>query len=111
MGVEEERGKVITGGVRHVGGIVLVMARSDVRERRGGERRGLHSRHYLVWVVNDERKVGERTETLEAAFIGVVGVDWTVVHLFFHEGKTVDLSGDRRDCLKSCSKALADVAS
>ena len=62
-------------------------------------------------MVNDEREVGERTETFEAAFIGIVREDWTVVHLFFHEGKAADLGGDGGDSLKGCSKTLADVAS
>ena len=62
-------------------------------------------------MVNHEREVGEGTETFEAAFIGAVRGDWFVIHLFFHEGKAVDLSGDGGDCLKGCSKALADVAS
>ena len=86
------------------------MARGDVRARGGGERGGLCARHYLVRVVNNEGEVGERTETLEAAFIGVVGVDRTVVHLFFHEGKAADLSGDGGDSLKGCLKAFTDVA-
>ena len=59
-------------GALTVGGIILVIARSDVRTRRGGERRGLRSRHYLVWVVDDEREVGEGAEAFEAPFIGVV---------------------------------------
>ena len=87
------------------------MARGDIRARGGGKRRGLCAGHYFVWVVNDEGKVGERTETFEAAFIGVVREDWTVVHLFFHKGKAVDLGGDRGDSLKGCSKTFADVAS
>ena len=87
------------------------MARGDIRVRGGGERRGLRSRHYLIWVVDDEREVGERAEAFEAAFIGVVREDQTVIHLLFHEGKAADLSGDRGDCLKGCSKALADIAS
>ena len=57
------------GSIREV---VLVMARGDVRSRGGGERRGLCSRHYFVWVVNDEREVGEGAEAFEASFIGVV---------------------------------------
>jgi hypothetical protein len=93
-----------------VGGFVLVMSRSDIGARGGGERGRLCARHYLVWVVNDEGEVGERTETLEAAFIGVVGVDWTVVHLLFHEGKAADLGGDGGDGFKGCLKALADVS-
>ena len=96
------------GSVR---GVILVMARGDVGVGGGGERRGLHSRHYLVWVVNYEREVGEGAEAFEAAFIGVVGEDGTVIHLFFHEGEAADLSSDRGDCLKGCSKAFADIAS
>ena len=94
-----------------IGGFVLVMARGDIGARGGGERGRLCTRHYFVWVVNNEREVGERAETFEAAFIGVVREDRTIIHLFFHEGEASDLSGDRGDCLKSCSKALADVAS
>ena len=92
-----------------IGGVVLVMARGNVRVRGGGERRGLRSRHYFVWVVDDEREVGEGAEAFEAAFIGVVRRDRTIVHLFFHEGEALDLSSDRGDCLKGCSKAFADV--
>ena len=92
-------------------GVVLVMARGDVRARGEGERRGLCSGHYFVWVVDNEREVGEGAEAFKAAFIGIVSEDWTIVHLFFHEGEAADLSGDRRDCLKGCSKAFADVAS
>ena len=58
--------------MRGVGGVVLVMARSDIRARRGGERGGMHFRQYLVWVIDHEGEVGERAETFEAAFIGVV---------------------------------------
>ena len=87
------------------------MARDNVRARRRGERRGLHSRHYLVWVVDYEREVGEGAEAFKAAFIGVISEDRSIVHLFFHEGKTMDLSSDGRDCFQSCSKAFADVAS
>ena len=87
------------------------MARGDIGARGGGKRGGLCAGHYFVWVVNKEGEVGERTETFEAAFIGVVREDRTVVHLFFHEGKALDLSGDRGDCLKGCSKTLTDVAS
>jgi hypothetical protein len=86
------------------------MTRGDIGARGGGERGRLRARHYLVGVVNNEREVGERTETLEAAFIGVVGVDRTVVHLFFHEGKAADLGGDGGDSLKGCLKAFTDVA-
>ena len=93
-----------------VGRFVLVMTRSDIGAGGGGERGRLCARHYLVWMVDDEREVGERTEALEAAFIGVVRVDRAVVHLFFHEGKTADLSGDGGDSLKGCSKAFTDVA-
>ena len=75
------------------------MARGDIRTGGGRERRGGRSRPYLVWVVNHEREVGEGAETFEAAFIGVVGEDRTVVHLFFHEGKAVDLGGDGGDCV------------
>ena len=87
------------------------MARSDVRAEGGGERRGTRFRQYLVWVIDHERKVGERTETFDAAFIGVVREDWSVIHFFFHEGKAANLSGDGGNCLKGCSKALANVAS
>ena len=87
------------------------MARGNVRARGRGERRGLCFRHYLVWVVDDEREVGKGAEALEAAFIGVVREDRSIIHLLFHEGKTADLSGDRRDCLQSRSKAFADIAS
>ena len=87
------------------------MARSDIGPRRGGKRGGLCARHYLVWVVDKEGEVGERTETFEAAFIGVVREDRTIVHLFFHEGKAADLGGDGGDCLKGCSKTPADIAS
>ena len=99
------------GGARGIGGVVLVMTRGDIRAGGGGERRGLHSRHYLIWVVNDEREVGEGAEAFKAAFIGVVREDRTVIHLLFHEGKAVYLSSDGGDYLKGCSKALADVAS
>ena len=61
-----------------VGGVVLIMARSDIRARGGGERRGMHSRQYLVWVVNHERKIGEGAEAFIVAFIGVVREDWSV---------------------------------
>ena len=62
-------------------------------------------------MVNHEREVGEGTEAFKAAFIGVVREDWFVIHLLFHEGKAVDLSGDGGDCFKGCSKALTDIAS
>ena len=62
-------------------------------------------------MIDHEREVGEGTEAFEAAFIGVVRGDWPIVHLFFHEGKAADFSGDRGNCLKGCSKALTDVAS
>ena len=75
------------------------MVRGDVRVRGRGERGGLHSRHYLVWVVDYKREVREGAEAFKAAFIGVIGEDRSVIHLFFHEGKAVDLSSDRRDCL------------
>ena len=97
--------------MRGVGRVVLVMARGNVRVREGGEERGACPRQYLVWVVNHEREVGEGTEAFIAAFIGVVREDWSIIHLLFHKGKAVDLSGDRGDCLEGCSKALADVAS
>ena len=58
--------------MRRIGRIVLIMARGNVRARRRGERRGLRSRHYLVWVVNYEREVREGAEAFEAAFIGVI---------------------------------------
>ena len=87
------------------------MARGDIGTGGGGERGGLCAGHYFVWVVDDEREVGEGAETFEAAFIGAVGEDGAVIHLFFHEGKATDLSSDGGDCLKGCSKALADVAS
>ena len=62
-------------------------------------------------MVDYEREVREGAETFEAAFIGVIGEDRSVIHLFFHKGKAADLSSDRRDCLESCSKAFADIAS
>ena len=62
-------------------------------------------------MVNHEREVGEGAEAFEAAFIGIISKDWSIVHLFFHEGKAVDLSGDGGDCFKGCSKTLADIAS
>ena len=83
-----------------IGGVILVMVRSDVRARGGGERRGACPRQYFVWVVNHEREVGEGTEAFVVAFIGVVREDQSVVHLFFHVGKATNLSGDRGDCLK-----------
>ena len=86
------------------------MARGNIGAGAGGERGGGCSRLYLVWVVNHEGEVGEGAETFEAAFLGVVCEDRTVVHLFFHEGKAADLSGDGGDSLKGCSKTLADVA-
>jgi hypothetical protein len=97
--------------VGSVGEVVLVMARGDIGARGGGERGGLCAGHYFVWVVDNEREVGERAEAFEAAFIGIVREDRTVIHLFFHEGEASDLSGDRGDRLKGCSKTLADVAS
>ena len=87
------------------------MARGDIRAGGGGERRGLHPGHYFVWVIKYEREVGEGAEAFEAAFIGVVCKDRTVIHLLFHEGKAADLSSDRGDCLKSCFKAFANIAS
>ena len=51
-------------------------------------------------MVNHKRKVGEGAEAFVVAFIGVVREDWPIVHLFFHEGNAIDLSGDRGDCLK-----------
>ena len=80
------------GGIR---GVVLIMARSDIRARARGERGGMHPRQYLVWVVDHERKIGERIEAFEAAFIGVVRKDWSIIHLFFHQSKAADFSGDR----------------
>jgi hypothetical protein len=74
------------------------MARGNVRVRRRGERRGLRSRHYLVWVVNYEREVREGAEAFEAAFIGVIREDWSIIHLLFHQGKAADLSGNGGDC-------------
>ena len=94
-----------------VRGFVLIMARGDIGAGGRGERRGVCSRQYLVWVVNHEREVGEGAKAFEAAFIGVVREDWSIIHLFFHEGKAADLSGDGGDCLKGCFKALADIAS
>ena len=87
------------------------MVRGNIEARGGGERRGVCSRQYFVWVVDHEREVGEGTEAFEAAFIGVVKEDWSIIHLFFHEGKAADLSSDGGDCLKGCSKALANIAS
>ena len=87
------------------------MARGDIGAGGGGERGGGCSGLNLVWVVNHEGDVGEGTETFEAAFIGVVCKDRTVVHLFFHKGKAADLGGDGGDSLEGCSKTLADVAS
>jgi hypothetical protein len=58
--------------VGSVRGVVLIMARGDVRARGGGERRGLRFRHYFIWVVDDKREVGEGAEAFEAPFIGVV---------------------------------------
>ena len=87
------------------------MARGNVRAGGGRERGGGCSRLNLVWVVDHEGEVGEGTEAFEAAFIGVVCENWTVVHLFFHKGKAADLSGDGGDSLEGCSKTLADVAS
>ena len=81
-----------------VRGIILVMARGNVGARGRGERRGARSRQYFVWMVNHEREVGEGAEAFEAAFIGVVSKDWSVVHLLFHEGKAADLSGDGVMC-------------
>ena len=95
----------------YIRGVVLIMARGNVRARRRGERRGLCSRQYLVWVVNHEREVREGAEAFEAAFIGVVRENWSIVHFLFHEGKAANLSSDRGDCLKGCSKAFTDVAS
>jgi hypothetical protein len=97
--------------VRCIGGVILIMARGNVRARGRRERRGSHSQQYLVWVIDHEREVGEGAEAFEAAFIGVVCEDWTVVHLLFHEGKAADLSSDRGDCLKGRPKAFTDVAS
>ena len=57
------------GGVR---GVILIMVRGDIRARRGGKRRGMHSRQNFVWVVNHEREIGEGTEAFKAAFIRVV---------------------------------------
>ena len=81
-----------------VGGVVLVVVRSDVRVRGGGERRGMCSRQYLVWVVNHERGVKEGAEAFIAAFIGVIREDWSIIHLLFHQGKAADLSGNGGDC-------------
>ena len=97
--------------MRCIGGVVLVMVRGNVRARGRGEGRGVHSRQDLVWMVDHEREVEEGAEAFEAAFIGVVRGDRSVIHLFFHEGKAVDFSGDGGDRFKGCSKALADVAS
>ena len=49
-------------------------------------------------MVNHEREVGEGTEAFEAAFIGIIGEDRSTVHLFLHEGKAADLSGDGVMC-------------
>jgi hypothetical protein len=78
--------------------VFFVMVGGNIRARGGGEVRGACFRQYLVWMVDHEREIGEGTETFKAAFIGIVRVDWSIVHLFFHQGKAEDLSGDRGDC-------------
>ena len=72
-----------------IGGVVLVMVRGDIRAKGEGERGGMHPRQYLIWVVDYEGEIGEGAEAFKAAFIGVVGEDGAVIHLFFHEGEEI----------------------